>query len=62
MLSEKDRAVVDSYARCGMSLETLIISFPSFAKEDITEVYNDYIKSKSESESEPVTKMSINCS
>lgn len=41
-MSERDRAVVDAYARTGMSLETLVMSFPQFAKEDVNDVYNEY--------------------
>ena len=63
MLSERDRAVVDSYARCGMSLDTLYMSFPSFNKEDIKAVYDAY-KNESVEPDEPAFGggISINCS
>lgn len=62
MLSEKDRSVVDSYARCGMSLETLYISFPGFDKEDIKAVYDAYKNEKADSDDSFTGGISINCS
>ena len=41
MLSEKDKAVVASMARTGMSLEVLKISFPQFDATDVEEVYKE---------------------
>ncbi len=49
-MSDKDKAVVDAYARVGMSLSTLIRSFPQFSKGDVTEVYEDYLRSIGKSE------------
>lgn len=61
MLSEKDSAVVAAYARTGMSLETLIASFPGFAREDVEAVFQK-IKSEYVEEEGLDTNISINCS
>lgn len=42
MLSEKDRAVVYSMCRTGMSIDTLKLSFPQFNNEDIESIYDEY--------------------
>lgn len=44
-MSERDKAVVDAYARVGMSLDTLIRSFPQFNRADVTDVYQEYLQS-----------------
>ena len=61
MLSEKDSAVVEAYARTGLSLETLIASFPGFASEDVEMVFQK-IKSECVEEEGFDTTISINCS
>lgn len=45
-MSDRDKAVVDAYCRVGMALPTLIMSFPQFAKQDIENVYNEYVESE----------------
>lgn len=60
MLSERDKSVVDAYARTGMSLETLIASFPKFDKADVEAVYNNLHNEKPYEE--PQGGISINCS
>ncbi len=59
-MSERDKAVVDAYARVGMSLSTLIRSFPQFSQKDIRAVYEDYLRSIGEYDR--IAKLSINCS
>ena len=49
-MSDKDKAVVDAYARVGMSLSTLIRSFPQFSKPEITAVYEEYLRSVGKSD------------
>lgn len=49
-MSDRDKAVVDAYARVGMSLQTLIRSFPQFSKSDVTAVYEEYLRSVSSSD------------
>lgn len=61
-MSERDRAVVDAYARVGMSLETLIRSFPQFNKVDVTDVYHEYIRSINADASDLHDGVSFNCS
>lgn len=60
IMSDRDKAVVDAYARVGMSLPTLIRSFPQFSKGDVTEVYEDYLRSIGKIE--PQHGISVNCS
>lgn len=60
MLSERDKSVVDAYARTGMSLETLIASFPKFDKADVEAIYNNLHNEKPYEE--PQSGISINCS
>ena len=62
MISEKDKSVIDSYARCGMSLETLYISFPKFDKEDVKAVYDAYKSEKAADDDGYKGGISINCS
>ncbi|MBR6328150.1 MAG: hypothetical protein IKR68_00715 [Lachnospiraceae bacterium] len=59
-MSDKDKAVVDAYARVGMSLSTLIRSFPQFSQKEVTDVYEDYLRSVGKYEG-PVS-VSVNCS
>ena len=62
MLSEKDKSVIDSYARSGMSLETLYLSFPKFDKEDVKAVYDAYKSEKVADDNNYSGGISINCS
>lgn len=59
-MSDRDKAVVDAYARVGMSLPTLIRSFPQFSKTDIAAVYEDYLRSIGKYDEIGLTK--VNCS
>lgn len=61
-MSEKDKAVVDAYARVGMSLDTLIMSFPQFSPVDVTSVYEDYRKAVGKYEDDLHSGVSRNCS
>lgn len=45
-MTDKDKAIVDSYCRVGMALSTLIRSFPQFKKDDIKAVYIEYLMSE----------------
>lgn len=59
-MREKDKAVVDAYARAGMSLDTLIRSFPQFNREEISQVFREY--EESIGIRKPESGVSINCS
>ena len=48
-MKEQDRRAVEGMARCGMDLDVLVGCFPTFPKEEVTDVYysihalfNDY--------------------
>ncbi len=58
MLSDKDRAVVASMVRTGMSLETLKLSFPGFETVDLVNVYEEEHSRISE---ETVDEIEISC-
>lgn len=60
MLSERDRAVVFSMCRTGMSLDTLKRSFPQFSKVDVEAIYDEY--SKEFYIEKPTVSLSMNCS
>jgi len=60
-MSERDKAVVDAYARVGMSLDTLIKSFPQFSKVDVTDVYREYLKSIGSETIDLHSGVSCNC-
>ncbi len=59
-MKEKDKRAVESLCRCGMSLESVIDSFPHFSKEEIEAVYNSVNKLKPDA-GEGIG-VSINCS
>ena len=61
MLSEKDKAVVASMVRTGMSLDTLKRSFPQFDKTDVESVYAEEKKMSADELAEEM-KISCNCS
>ena len=61
MLSEKDKAVVASMLRTGMSLDTLKKSFPQFDKTDVESVYAEEKKMSADELAEEM-KISCNCS
>ena len=61
MLSEKDKAVVVSMVRTGMSLDTLKRSFPQFDKADVEIVYAEEKKMSADELAEEI-KISCNCS
>ena len=61
MLSEKDKAVVASMVRTGMSLDTLKRSFPQFDKTDVENVYAEEKKMSADELAEEI-KISCNCS
>ncbi len=61
MLSEKDKAVVASMVRTGMSLDTLKRSFPQFDKADVESVYMEEKKMNADELAEEI-KISCNCS
>ncbi len=59
-MKEQDMRAVESLCRCGMSLEGVIGSFPSFPKEEIEAVYNSVNKIKPDIGDG--VGLSINCS
>ena len=61
MISEKDKAVVASMVRTGMSLDTLKRSFPQFEAKDIETIYADEKKMTADELAEEI-KISCNCS
>lgn len=61
MLSEKDKAVVASMVRTGMSLDTLKRSFTQFDKTDVESVYAEEKKMSADELAEEI-KISCNCS
>ena len=61
MISEKDKSVIDAYARTGMELDTLIASFPQFDRADVEAIYHNVHDTKSDT-SDYDGKISINCS
>lgn len=60
MLSERDRAAIINMCQTGMSLDTLILSFPQFKADDIKAIYNEYIND-TPIETSSIT-ISCNCS
>ena len=59
-MKDQDRRAVEGMARCGISLEGLIVVFPKFPADEISEIYNEINKIyKADQES---VKISINCS
>ncbi|MCR5338874.1 MAG: hypothetical protein K6E75_09960 [Lachnospiraceae bacterium] len=38
-MQEQDRRAVEGMARCGMDLDVLVSCFPSFPKDEVTDVY-----------------------
>lgn len=61
MLSEKDKAVVASMVRTGMSLDTLKRIFPQFDACDVESVYAEEKKMSADELPEEI-KISCNCS
>lgn len=61
MLSEKDKAVVASMVRTGMSLDTLKRSFPQFDACDVESIYVEEKKMSAGELAEEI-KISCNCS
>ena len=59
-MKEQDKRAVESLCRCGMSLESVISSFPHFSKADIEAVYNSVNKIKPDADES--IGVSINCS
>ncbi len=59
-MKEQDKRAVESLCRCGMSLEGVIGSFPSFPKEEIEAIYNSINSIKTDTENN--NGVSINCS
>lgn len=59
-MKEQDKRAVESLCRCGMSLESVIDSFPHFSKEEIEVVYNSVNKLKPDADEG--VGISINCS
>ena len=58
-MKEQDKRAVEGMARCGISLEGLIEAFPKFSAEDITDIYNEFHKSKNTSSN---ITIKMNCS
>lgn len=61
MISDKDKAVIASMVRTGMSLDTLKISFPQFDAKDIENIYADEKETTVDVLADEI-KISYNCS
>lgn len=59
-MNDQDRRAVEGMARCGIDLEGLIAMFPNFPADEITEVYKEINKIKTD-DGEVIT-ISRNCS
>lgn len=59
-MKDQDRRAVEGMARCGISLEGLIVAFPKFPADEISEVYKEINKIKPD-DGEEIT-ISRNCS
>ena len=59
-MKEQDKRAVEGMVRCGIDLEGLIAMFPTFPEDEITEVYKEINKIKSD-DVEEIT-ISRNCS
>lgn len=59
-MKDQDRRAVEGMARCGISLEGLIVAFPKFPADEISEIYNEI--NKIYKEDQESVKISINCS
>lgn len=60
-MSEKDKAVVASMVRAGMSLEVLKKSFPQFDEKDVEQIYLEEKEATDNDYSEKIS-LSCNCS
>lgn len=60
MISDRDRAVIESMCRTGMELDTVKGCFPKFSDEDIETVYNE-VRNSSHGDA-PDIQISCNCS
>ena len=59
-MNDQDRRAVEGMARCGIDLEGLIAMFPNFPADEITEVYKEINKIKTD-DGEEIT-IRRNCS
>lgn len=59
MMQEQDKRAIEGMARCGISLEGLLDAFPSFSKDEVTEIYNDIHRSEIKISN---TVIKMNCS
>lgn len=60
-MTEKDKSVVASMVRTGMSVEVLKKSFPQFDADEVEKIYNDE-KSLENDDSPNEIRLSCNCS
>lgn len=59
-MSEKDKAVVASMVRAGMSLEVLKKSFPQFDEKDVEQIFLE--EKENDSDYSEEIRLSCNCS
>lgn len=59
-MSEKDKAVVASMVRAGMSLEVLKKSFPQFIEKDVEQIFLE--EKENDSDYSEEIRLSCNCS
>lgn len=59
-MSEKDKAVVASMVRAGMSLEVLKKSFPQFNEKDVEQIFLE--EKENDSDYTEEIRLSCNCS
>lgn len=60
-MNDQDRRAVENMARCGMGLEALCLSFPSFPKEEIAAIHEAVLK-EAENCVEQEIEIKLNCS
>jgi len=59
-MNERDKRVVETMARCGISLEGLIASFQKFPVDEVSKVYHDFHGTGSDYMAD--VSMKMNCS
>ena len=58
-MKEQDKRAVEALCGCGMSLDSVISSFPNFSVEEIEAIYKSVNDAKTDDET---VGISINCS
>lgn len=60
-MNERDKRAVENMARCGLSLEGLVSSFPGFPADEIEKIYKE-VHSESGGDDTSDFSMKMNCS